>query len=605
MPNNEELSSLKRKVSLYTVTELEMLLTPYRKFVKQYHLYAVNTQGTKYYIPTIEKIAEGKNKLKKDLVEFYAIMRAPRNLNLLNDIMTKKQIELMRFVLRHIFVSKKDANRILGQTCMRKDNYYWATREYLTDTLRPFFTGVAGKGKNEDSKYRYQVTATYVVTYTDWQVDLMKLFFPELDHVEPLAELPKGDADALKVYSAEQTIFINIPMLKSLHDTNQIEFGKSKITATIQKKITKMLQPDEFFAPGDKTTDGLAANFLGNAFCLYASTHKTEKEKTEDLVKNILLANNRHAEFLTPFLLPHLSGFRRNQLAVSQISYLFNDILSALITLDGCGWIHIDQFIFKTATLGSGISHFKLMYADDFDKQTIFNNFNYEDVFLDRIVSDITWPLIKAYLFMMATLGLVEVAYSETSHHADKEATSYFDGLKYVQLTDLGRYALGRTQNYKRKELPKKALFELAEDSLLIRSLSDNNPYEAVLEGMAERISKNMYKVTNESFLRQCNEKKDIENNVSLFKEYVCKELPPVWESFFSQLLQRGKLITKPKTKYQLLQLPAADKELQRIVLGDPTLKKYTLKAENYLVLVEQDNYKKVCEALKKYGYLL
>ena len=122
---------------------------------------------------------------------------------------------------------------------------------------------------------------------------------------------------------------------------------------------------------------------------------------------------------------------------------------------------------------------------------------------------------------------------------------------------------------------------------------------------MADHISKNMYKVTNESFLRQCSDKKDIDNNVSLFKEYVSAGLPPVWKTFFDQLARKCKLLTKPKKKYQLLQLPPADKELQRIVLGDPTVRQYTLKAENYHILVEQENLKKVCDALKKYGYLL
>ena len=43
----------------------------------------------------------------------------------------------------------------------------------------------------------------------------------------------------------------------------------------------------------------------------------------------------------------------------------------------------------------------------------------------------------------------------------------------------------------------------------------------------------------------------------------------------------------------------------QRIVLSDPNIRKYILKAEDYHILVEQDNYKKFCDILKKYVYLL
>lgn len=608
MPTHAEIVSLDRTVSAYTVAELEKLIVPYYQLAKENNLYAVNKDGTKHAIPAIEKLLAGKKRCKQDLVDFYAIMRAPQNMHLLLDIMTDKEQALMRYVLLHRSAGNEAATRILGESSMNseKSYYYWRNEEVVKDKLRPFFTSFKAKGKHEDPKVTFTVPRTYITTYRECYPVLMKVFFPELFDIKPIPQLPDDEAASLKVYSAEQSIFMHLPLLKSLHETSQIEFGKNKITATVQKKLTKLLQVDEFFAPGDKTTEALAVNFLGNAFCLYASTHNIGTGKEEDLLKDILHANNRQAGFLTPVLLPHLSGFRRTLLETSRIPHLFNDVITSLITLDGIGWIRTDQLVCKASTLDSNSPiHFLLMYQDYFDKMTIFNNFNLKDVFIDSMVSDISVPLVKAYLFMMAVLGMVEIAYRPTSHAADKEATSCFDGLKYVRLTDLGRYVLGRTHAYKHKEAPKKTYFELAEDDLLIRSLTDSNPYESILEGMADHISKNMYKVTNESFLRQCSDKKDIDNNVSLFKEYVSAELPPVWEAFFDQLARKCKLLTKPKKKYQLLQLPPADKELQRIVLGDPTVRQYTLKAENYHILIEQENLKKVCDALKKYGYLL
>ena len=114
-----------------------------------------------------------------------------------------------------------------------------------------------------------------------------------------------------------------------------------------------------------------------------------------------------------------------------------------------------------------------------------------------------------------------------------------------------------------------------------------------------------MYKVTPESFLKDCNSKKDIENKIALFKDYICDAPPTNWKSFFKQMLERCNPMLKPKKKYLLLQLPAENKELQRIVLSDPKIRKYILKAEDYHILVEQDNYKKFCDILLKYGYLL
>jgi len=53
------------------------------------------------------------------------------------------------------------------------------------------------------------------------------------------------------------------------------------------------------------------------------------------------------------------------------------------------------------------------------------------------------------------------------------------------------------------------------------------------------------------------------------------------------------------------LQIPVDDKELQHIILSDPIIRKYTLKAEGFILLVDTNYKSRVVEALKKYGYLV
>ena len=54
-----------------------------------------------------------------------------------------------------------------------------------------------------------------------------------------------------------------------------------------------------------------------------------------------------------------------------------------------------------------------------------------------------------------------------------------------------------------------------------------------------------------------------------------------------------------------VMEIPTNNKDLQRIILSDPIISKYSVKAEGYLLLVEVSNRIKVAAALKKYGYLL
>lgn len=81
--------------------------------------------------------------------------------------------------------------------------------------------------------------------------------------------------------------------------------------------------------------------------------------------------------------------------------------------------------------------------------------------------------------------------------------------------------------------------------------------------------------------------------------------MPDNWAKFFKDIKKRCKPMKAPKKKYSLLQIPTDDKELQHIILTDPTIRKYTLKAEGFILLVETIYKSKVVEALKKYGYLI
>ena len=95
-------------------------------------------------------------------------------------------------------------------------------------------------------------------------------------------------------------------------------------------------------------------------------------------------------------------------------------------------------------------------------------------------------------------------------------------------------------------------------------------------------------------------------NDVSLSQNpHLLYHLPDNWVQFFRDIKKRCKPMKAPKKKYSLLQIPNDDKDLQHIILTDPTIRKYTLKAEGFILLVETTYKSKVVDALKKYGYLI
>lgn len=110
----------------------------------------------------------------------------------------------------------------------------------------------------------------------------------------------------------------------------------------------------------------------------------------------------------------------------------------------------------------------------------------------------------------------------------------------------------------------------------------------------------------NDKDLNGCEKLQDINSKIDFFTEYISsQDLPDNWIQFFKDIKKRCKPMKAPKRKYSLLQIPTDDKELQHIILTDPTIRKFTLKAEGFILLVETNFKSKVVEALKKYGYLI
>lgn len=584
--------------------EVEAQAMPYYRFAKLNRCYVIDSKGDKSYPAITEKVFNNEKMLKKDWIMLYATLNNPENFTIPYGCMDTKEKELFQYVLCHHYVSEEQASEILDRkNITEKTFYYWIGKREPVGSLKQWYRVIMANSPHVKFDKGY-----YLELKDDIYAKFLHLFNKDLVNVPIRKDLSEEEKKGLTLYSGENEIFMLMPILNSLHDSKQIPLGRNRVSTAAVKKAAGKLNIREFFPNKVDDSSLLAATFLINSYSIYHNSHtKSNKNKveTQEILRDLIEDNNYDNNFLIPILLPQITGFRKTTLENSMGINFMGDILGTFIELQNRGWIDINQFCFHVRTFSEqSEENFMIFYIYDLNKIELFNQYDKKDIYLDNFYHEVTIPLIKAYIFMMATLGLVEIAYSNETND-DKDAASYFDGLKYVRLTDLGRYALSITDKYVRTKGEDIAYFELDAENLIIKSLTDTNPYESLLGDFSERISRKMYRVTPESFLKNCNNKKDLESKIALFKDYVCDNPPANWNAFFNQMLDRCNPITKPKNRYVLMQLPADNKELQRIVLSDPNIRQYTLKAEDYHILVEQDNLKKFCDTLKKYGYLI
>lgn len=131
------------------------------------------------------------------------------------------------------------------------------------------------------------------------------------------------------------------------------------------------------------------------------------------------------------------------------------------------GWLPIDKLLFHCRVSPKNTeSQFLLLYYSDLLKANFCNEYDGKELFCDDTIQELTYPYLKAALFMMAAFGFVEIAYKEKP---DEGATSYYDTLAYVRLTNLGLYALGIKRKYVRTKEADIHYFELDTERLIIK----------------------------------------------------------------------------------------------------------------------------------------
>ena len=216
-------------------------------------------------------------------------------------------------------------------------------------------------------------------------------------------------------------------------------------------------------------------------------------------------------------------------------------------------------------------------------------------------------PLLKGYAFLLAAFGLAEIACvapkNAVYHRPKKEYLSPFDGLRFVRLTPLGEFVLGRRETYEvTSEAAARVAVILDETRLLATCRNADALTELALGQFLEKLAPGRYRMTPKSLLGGCKSREDIEERMRLFRRVVSANPPAVWEAFFERTLARiAPLALEPE--YIVLKV-GADEEIRRLFASDPALREITLKVEGLRIAVRRSDLKKLAKRLEQFGYL-
>lgn len=605
--SNQEAIIVSRDIlSSHTITEIKYLVKYLLNSLNYIRYVAINENNHNYVPDVIKLCATKKQCLKAELLNFASLFFNEDNFHLFLETLPDNVRAIWIAAADKIFLSEKEANELLGEECVI-DTHRW----HQVGVCNTLGEGIFKITSSE--RFDYSDNNTYYLTFKSYW--LRELTYRCSHHTLKdcqTAVLP----DKLTVFNAEADLFQEIPILNNLRESGMLTLGRTHFfTAKLRKALDKARINN--FNLNEKSTkyyeETLRSYYLIITYlltCERTYDHVINSASPLQLIQLCLKYVFDHTSKFCKLFLPHITCIDRDyDYSHRNTNRLMRSFERSLLTLKSSMWVSIEQVLYQTRCFFDNKTYVSILIQEP----TSYYNIGFklhdknadEPIKYDEIITRVTYQSIKSVLLAMASWGIIEIAYDPTT---TANGLSYLtDALRYVRLTNLGKYVLGEAKSY---QLPATMVntckdFELNADRLLIKVLNPNSKGNFALGKIATPITSQLYRTDFSVFLKECNTKDDIVKNINLFKKYIANEPPQIWAGFFNAMLERSNALKKVRTSYITRSIDAKDKELQDIIMHDPKLKQYILRAEGYVVLIEQAHLNDVNNILKTYGYTI
>ncbi len=487
---------------------------------------------------------------------------------------------------------------------------------------------VQSKGRYISSTDAYTyVTPLLLIMNVGYEDNFYFYFTPDLRaHLSTFFERPKNaliqpsdeqsiDKKYLRFEHSED-IFMELPILRTYYAQGQIKINENSIKPNVASlnKARKICNINEFYGiKADKALHNIRTATMIEIF-IHESSHQNQfdSKPTHDYIKNFY-KNFIDENYDTERLLPHIKGW--NNLYQNDVQYLVNRNLNKILEdLPLMAWVSVENIIRSVRFSGLNLELVKPHRARNVLYSKLKNTPSQYSYYYDRgyIGKDnyellIVQPLIKGFLMMGASLGLLDMVYEEAKVYlsglVQDDVIFPFEGVKFVRLTALGAYVLGRFPGYAPPKIKETAV-ELDENALFIHYPSENKALLGMIESISRPAGNNLFKVDFETVLGKCNNKREIDMQISTFKKLLSNNPPEIWKNFFSALQEKSYVFKNKNEEYAIYLLPE-NKELVNLFAKDEYLKKHVIRAEYYHILIPLKSLTNVKKHLKKSGFLI
>jgi hypothetical protein len=427
-----------------------------------------------------------------------------------------------------------------------------------------------------------------------------------------LNPLPKKRKTAFSHCSEASALTETVRMVEFIGQGHLALKKNGEATVKGLRDLTSMSGLQEFYPPGSsKELQRVKAELLASFFLGIDLKKKGALSPPQDLLRRIFTCWVEEEEFLlVEKLLGHLRITRRDYY-YSYVSWNIKKGLRKLLKALQLGkWFSMEN-IYNYCVVHRINLLEKRPEALEFHRieETSYGNWESWDPLRSATIVEVLYiPVLQAFFFLAAALGLVEIDYDAPTNknykRPKRDYLSVYDGLQQVCLTKLGAYVVGKTRNYTSREPEKaKAVFTLDTTRLLLTMEGDDPIAALTLEKMLEQMGSGRYMLTFDSLFKDCQSKRDVQGKIALFRKRICNKPPKIWLDFFSRALERVNPLT-PEPTFKVFKVEQ-DHELLQLLASDPDISPLLYKMEGFCIAVKTADIAKLSSRLRRHGYLI
>ncbi|HKL58592.1 MAG TPA: hypothetical protein VJ863_01755 [Sphaerochaeta sp.] len=214
-------------------------------------------------------------------------------------------------------------------------------------------------------------------------------------------------------------------------------------------------------------------------------------------------------------------------------------------------------------------------------------------------------PLFKAYCYLFAVLGLVEIGEKPAPLVLEKKGKMHpltpYEGLCSMKVTPFGAWCLGFTDE--RPEAKKQEFETIADSDLLLVTFKGLSLERRLfLEQIGDAMGSERYKISEVSFIRGCANPSDIRSRIEKFKKLIEPDPSERWLTFFAMVEQRSTLFAHGEAV--LLYTFPDDAAIRKMFALEPAFRKIIIRAEGNRIVIKRKEQALFKKLLAAHGYL-